>query len=177
MVRLTLWRESPVRSHLCSSEMSTCTVSSRSQSKPTCSIYRKWWWRRWSRHSPSNSCVDRTDSCAVSRRHGARRDHCADWRGGQDGDVSISLLVDLDGALLLQLVDLLLQLRLPLDGLVFLLHHLPQRDHLRAGVFVDLLRRRGQKQGSSLQRRLKSKILKDSGNYLLFTDRLKIKST
>lgn len=60
-------------------------------------------------------------------------------RRREDGDVSVSLLVDLDGALLLQLVDLLLQLALTLDGLVLLLQHLPQRVHLRGGVFEGFL--------------------------------------
>lgn len=80
-----------------------------------------------------------TDSGVVSPRHSAGYGlHAGGWRG-QDGDVSVSLLVDLDGALLLQLVDLLLQVTLPLDRLVLLLHHLPQRVNLRAGVLVYFL--------------------------------------
>lgn len=72
-----------------------------------------------------------------SARHEGQR--CSGGAGGQDGDVSVALLVDLDGSLLLQLVDLLLQVALPLDGLVLLLQHLPQVEHLRAGVLADLL--------------------------------------
>lgn len=155
-VRLTLWRKSRARPHLSSTYMSFSThTHTHTQIKPTCSIYRKWWWwwwRRWgwSRHCPNNPRVGGAHSRAVARRHGARRAHGAGRRGGQDGDVSVSLLVDLDGALLLQLVDLLLQLGLPLQGLVLLLHLLPQRDHLRAGVFAHLLRT---KTGSFLQNR------------------------
>lgn len=157
-VRSTLWRKSRARSHLSSTYMSFSTqYTQHTGIKPTCSIHRKWWrgWRRWgwSRHRPSNPRVGGAHSRAVTRRHGARRAHGAGRRGcGQDGDVSISLLVDLDGALLLQLLDLLLQLGVPLQGLVLLLHLLPQRDHLRAGVFVHLLRTRAQKQGSFLCR-------------------------
>lgn len=47
--------------------------------------------------------------------------------------------MDLDGALLLQLVDLLLEFTLSLDGLVLLLQHQSQRVHLRAGIFIDFL--------------------------------------
>lgn len=79
----------------------------------------------------------RTISC--DHHGGAGGQHCPSRAGGQDGDVAVALLVDLDGALLLQLVNLLLQVALSLDGLVLLLEHLPQREHLRAGVLADLL--------------------------------------
>lgn len=82
---------------------------------------------------PDNGAVSSGD-------HGGTVGHyCPGGAGGQDGDVPVALLVDLDGALLLQLVDLLLQVALPLDGLVLLLQHLPQGEHLRAGVLADLL--------------------------------------
>ena len=80
-----------------------------------------------------------TVGSTVPSHHSARQALCPRGGGGQDGDVSVSLLVDLDGALSLQLVDLPLQVTLPLDGLVLLLQHQPQRVHLRAGVFVHFL--------------------------------------
>lgn len=116
--------------------------------KHTYAIHRQWrrrrrrWW--WSGRTRYNSHVVRTDRSTVSSHHHATRQalRTRGWRW-QDGNVSVSLLVDLDGALFLQFVDLLLQFTLSLDGLVLLLQHLPQRVNLRAGVFEDFLRGRG----------------------------------
>lgn len=124
--------------------------------KPTCAVHGEWrrWRRRWRRggHTSYESDVVWTDSGAIPRHRGSRRDHHTSRGRGQDGDVSVSLLVDFDGALFLQLMDLLLQVGLPLDGLVLLLQHLPQGEHLRGGVLVDFLcgerDRRDQHEGS-----------------------------
>ena len=51
----------------------------------------------------------------------------------------MALLVALERALLLQLLDLLLQVALALQRGVPVLHHLPQRVHLGAGVLVHFL--------------------------------------
>lgn len=111
--------------------------------KPTCAVHGEWrWWRRrWWRggHTGYKSNMVWTDSSAIPCHHGSRRDHHTGRGRGQDGDVSVSLLVDFDGALFLQFVDLLLQVGLPLDGLVLLLQHLPQGEHLRGSVLVDFL--------------------------------------
>lgn len=79
------------------------------------------------------------DSSPVSHHRGPRQALHAGRRGRQNGNVAVSLLVDLDGSLFLQLVDLLLQVALPLDGLVLLLQHLSQGLNLGAGVFVSFL--------------------------------------
>lgn len=113
--------------------------------KPTCAVHWQWggWRGRW-RSVSGDSHVIRGDSCDVSARQRTwQAPHAAGGRC-QDGDVSVPLLVDLDGALFLQFVDLFLQVALSLDGLVLLLQHLPQCVYLRAGVFVDFLWRRGE---------------------------------
>lgn len=114
--------------------------------KPTRAVHRqrgwwRWgWWRGWRcGHACNNPYMVLTGGCTVSAHHGTRRaDHAGRCRG-QDGNVSVSLFLDLDGALFLQLVYLLLQVSLSLNGLVLLLQQLPQREYLRAGVFVDFL--------------------------------------
>lgn len=111
--------------------------------KPTCAIHwqrrgwRRWW--RWTGHAPTSSRMIWIDSRPVSCRRGPRQTLNSGRRGCQNGNVAVSLFVDLDGSLLLQLVDLLLQVTLSLDGLILLLQHLSQGLNLGAGVFVSFL--------------------------------------